>query len=111
MTLDSAPVTRHGALGISSFIVALLMATVFFLDMAFAGYAHASGTSTPGANAVIGLVMFFSWFLGLIAIGLGIAGYRDKTAKRGFSVAGMGISGAAIAVSVGLMVMGLSQKA
>jgi len=111
MTLDSAPVPRHGALGISSFVVSLLMLTVFFLDMAFSGYAHGSGTATPAVNAMIGIILFFSWILGLIAIGLGIAGLRDKTAKRGFPITGMVISGAVFAVSLGLMVLGLSQKA
>jgi len=111
MTLDSAPVLRHGALGIASFIMSLLMATVLFLDLAFSGYAAATGTATPGVNATIGILLFFSWFLGLVSIGLGIAGLRDKTAKRGFSIAGLGISGVAITASVGLMVLGLAQKA
>jgi hypothetical protein len=111
MTLDSPPVLRHRALGISSFLVSLLTVTVFVLDMVFAGYAHATGTATPGVNAVIGIMLFFSWFLGLVSIGLGIAGLRDKTAKRGFAIAGMGISGAAITLSLGLMILGLSQKA
>ena len=111
MTLDSAPVLRHRALGISSFIMALLMVAVLFLDLAFSGYAVATGTATPGVNAMIGIMLFFSWFLGLVSIGLGIAGLRDKTAKRGFSIAGLAISGVAITVSLGLMVLGLSQKA
>ena len=111
MTLDTPPVLRHRALGISSFIVSLLMAAVYFLDMAFAGYAHATGTVAPGVTAVVGILLFFSWFLGLVSIGLGIAGLRDKTARRGFAIAGMGISGAAFTVSLGLMILGLSQKA
>ena len=111
MTLDTAPVLRHGALGIASFSVALQMVTVFFLDMAFASYARATGTATPAVNGTIGLILLFAWLLGLIAIGLGIAGLRDKTAKRGFSIAGIVISGAAIALSLSMMILGLSQKA
>jgi hypothetical protein len=111
MTLDSAPVFRHGALGISSFVVSLLMLSVFFLDMAFSGYAHGTGTATPAVNALIGLILFFSWFLGLIAIGLGIASPRDKTAKRAFPIIGIGISATAITLSLGLMLLGLSQRA
>jgi hypothetical protein len=95
---------------VSSFVVSLLMLTVFFLDMAFAGYARATGTASPIVNGMLGLILFFSWFLGLIAIGMGIAGLRDKTSKRAFSITGIVISGAAIALSLSLMVLGVSQK-
>jgi len=111
MTLDGAPILRHGALGIASFSVSLQMVTVFFLDMAFAGYARATNTATPGVNGVIGMILLFAWLLGLISIGLGIAGLRDKAAKRGFSIAGIAISGAAIALSLSMMILGLSQRA
>ena len=110
MTLDAAPVLRHGALGIASFSVSLQMVTVFFLDMAFAGYARATSTATPSVNGVIGMILLFSWLLGLISIGLGIAGLRDKTAKRGFSIAGIVISAAAITLSLSMMILGLSQR-
>lgn len=111
MTLDSAPVLRHGALGISSFAVSLLMVAILFVNLGFAGYATATGTATPGVNALIGIALFFCWFLALIAIGLGIAGYRDKTAKRSLSITGISISAIALVLSLGLMLLGLSQKA
>ena len=107
MALDSAPAPRHhGALAVSSFVVSLLMLTVYFLVMAFAGFARATGTATTVVNGTIGLILFFSWFLGLIAIGMGIAALRDKTSKRGFSIAGIVISAGAIALSLGLMFLG-----
>ena len=111
MTLDAAPVLRHRGLGISSFILSLLTAAMFILDTAFTAYAHETGTATQGVNAVIGIIMFFAWVLGLISIGLGIAGLRDRTAKRAFSITGVSISGVVFALSLGLMVLGLSQKA
>ena len=111
MTLDAGPALRHSGFGIASFILSLGMATLFILDMAFTAYAHETGTATPAVNGMIGIIMFLAWFLGLISIGLAIAGLRDKTAKRGFPVAGISISGVVFALSLGLMVLGLSQKA
>lgn len=111
MSLDGAPVRRHSGLGIASFILSLVMAAILFLNFGVASYTTATGTATPGVNALIGIVLFFCWFLGLVSIGLGIAGTRDKSTKNGFAIAGMGISTAAMTFSLGLMIIGLLHHA
>jgi hypothetical protein len=111
MSSDSAPpATRYGALGISSFVLSLITFVGLFLDVGVAGYASVTGTATRGFNMIVGMIVFLCLFLGLIAIGLGIAGWRDKTSKPGFSIAGIAISAGALVLTGAIMFLGLSQK-
>ena len=103
--MDAAPVLRHGGLGISSFILSVIAAVGLFLAVVVSSYANSIAPTSSGFNKVISLVILLCLFLTLIAIGLGIAGWRDKTSKPGFWAAGLAISSATVAMTVAIVVV------
>lgn len=105
MDTDIAPRHRHGGFGIAAFVLAVVMAVMLFLDITIAGYAKMSGTATPAFNVLIGSVVFLCAFLCLISIGLGIAGFLDKTSKRVFPVISLAINGTALAILAAIVVL------
>jgi hypothetical protein len=108
-TIGEIPVAVrvHNAFGIVSFSIALIAAAIAVLNYLVGSYA-ATMPATPLLAATIGAVFVLSWFMDILAIGLGIAGARDKTAKRVFSAIGIVVAGATVLLTVMVLLQGLS---
>ncbi len=108
-TIGEIPVAVrvHNAFGIVSFTVALIAAAIGLLNYLFGTYL---AMLPPSAilQALIGAIFVFVWFMDLLALGLGIAGARDKTAKPLFSAIGIVVAGATILLTVTTLLGGIS---
>ncbi len=105
--MDTSQRYRHGALGITSFAVSLVVIVISFLDLIVAGYMKASGQTTDAVNVVVGLVLIFCGLLVVISIGLGIAGLLDRSSKKAFSVLGLCLSIGLLIIIIGIIILGL----
>jgi hypothetical protein len=106
--MDEQLVRRHKGLGIASFIIALLCVVLILLLFGVAGALTASGKATNEMNMMVGLGLFFAWTVDVIGIGLGIAGALDRGSKKVFPVLGLIFGVAILAISVALVLIGLS---
>jgi hypothetical protein len=110
MNSETVPAKRHCGLGIASFVIALVTSVLAFLLFAVAGYLHTSGGNTESANVIVGITMIFCWFVYLVAFGLGVAGFLDKSSKRAFPITGMIISGGMLILSIVVVGIGISMS-
>ena len=107
---------KHSGLGISSFIIALIIGFFVFVIVMFAGYVE---MTTPGgmnessvAAVLIGLAIIFGLFVSIIGLGLGIGGLFQKNKKKVFPILGIVMNGAIILGVSFLVIIGiLSQSA
>jgi cation transport ATPase len=106
--MDEQPKLRHGGLGISSFVIAIIALIFIILLFGVAGAVRASGRSTPAVDTVVGLAMLLAWVADLIGIGLGIAGALDKRSKKTFPILGLVIGLGTIILTGALVLIGLS---
>ena len=104
---------KHSGLGITSFIISLVMALIAFIIIIIAGVMEASSpggideSSAAAAAAVVGLLIIGCLLVQLVALGLGIAGLIQKNRKKIFAVLGTVFSGMTL-VGVGfLMLVGM----
>ena len=101
---------KHSGVGITSFIISLLVAIGAFVLVVVAGIIE---TTTPGgmdensvAAVVVGLFIFGCIFLQIVALGLGIGGLIQKYRKKIFAILGTVFSGTTILGIVFLMLVG-----
>ncbi|MBW2409833.1 MAG: hypothetical protein JRF72_08550 [Deltaproteobacteria bacterium] len=101
---------KHSGVGITSFIISLLVAIGAFFLVVVAGIIE---TTTPGgmdensvAAVVVGLFIFACIFLQIVALGLGIGGLIQKYRKKIFAILGTAFSGMTILGIVFLMLVG-----
>jgi len=101
---------KHSRLGIASFIMSIVIGVLVLVTIVTAGVMQ---VSTPGGmdeNApttiLIGLAILL--LLGLVAIGLGIAGVFQKDCKKVFAILGLVFSTGIIIGTVALMIIGNS---
>jgi heme/copper-type cytochrome/quinol oxidase subunit 3 len=109
-TAHSRP-TRHGAMGIVSFVMTLLVFSLSMIDLGIAGYLHNTGQATPGSTSIVGLVIILCIFLLIMSIVFGIIGLLDQSSKKLFSGLGLGFSLGTLAIIVGIVILGLAMKA
>jgi len=98
---------RHGALGVTSFVMAVVVLILIIVLFGVAGAMKAAGTATAASNVVVGLGIIVLWVLDLVAIALGIAGALDKTSKKTFPVLGLVLAIGTAVISAGLVVLGM----
>ena len=101
---------QHSGVGITSFIISLLVALGAFILVVVAGIIE---STTPGgmdentvAAMVIGLFIFACIFLQIVALGLGIGGLIQRNRKKIFATLGTVFSGMTILGIVFLMLVG-----
>jgi hypothetical protein len=109
--METPDTRKHKALGISSFVVTLIVLVLSFLLFAIVGVLSRAHKSTPEINTMIGIFLFLFWFVDLIGIGLGIAGAFDRASKKVFPILGIVIGLTVLLLSAGLILVGLAMKA
>ena len=101
---------KHSGLGIASFIISILAGMILFVCVIIAGAMEAStpgGIDEESAGAmIVGLVMFFCFFLEMLAIGIGIGGFFQKDRNKIFAILGIAFSIATCLGIIGLMILG-----
>lgn len=104
---------KHSGLGISSFIISIVIGVLMFLLFVVAGVME---TSTPGGideesagAVVVGLFLLAFLLLDVLALGLGIAGLVQKDRKKIFPVLGVVFSATTMLTTVFFMIIGLMQ--
>ena len=105
--MDEQALLRHRGLGIASFIIAMVVLLLIFLVFGVAGALRVSGVKNPAIDVVIGLAAIALWLANLVGIGLGIAGLIDKTSKKTFPILGLVIGAGTLAISVGVVLIGI----
>jgi|SRR5580658_3982614 hypothetical protein len=100
--------SRHGGLGIASFIIGVLSIILDFGIFTIAGIIKASGQQTPAVNMIVGACMFLLLGLCLLGIGLGIAGAVDKTSRKAFPVIGIVLCAGVFVLTVVLVAIGIA---
>ncbi|HPQ40215.1 MAG TPA: hypothetical protein PLV45_07550 [bacterium] len=103
---------KHSGLGITAFIMALLIAGSIFIMIMIAGVME---TSTPGgidedsAGAVIlGMLIIASGGLEVVALILGLIGLFQKERKKLFAIFGTIISALTLLGITGLFIIGMA---
>ena len=101
---------KHSSLGIASFIISVLAGMILFVCVIIAG---AMAASTPGGideesttAMLVGLVIFFCFFMEMLAIGIGIGGLFQKDRNKIFAILGIVFSIATCLGLIGLMILG-----
>lgn len=108
-SIETTTDTRHhGAFGIVSFSLALVAAVIALLAYQMAAYLAAIQLINQLNAAIIGSVFCICWFMDALAIGLGIAGTRDKTTKPVLSTIGIAVAAATILLSGILVAKGFA---
>ena len=105
---------KHSGYGITSLVIALVMFVIGFLDIGAAGFLESStagGMDEEDSPAVlIGLILFGVWFGCLVGLAFGIAGFvQSERRDRTFPTLGVVLNVGVILMTVGIMVMGLSE--
>ena len=90
----------HGAFGIVSFAVAFIAASLGILNYAMLVAVGLLKQDSVLVSATIGSIFQMCWLMDLLAIGLGLAGVRDKTSKPNLSAIGIAIAACTIVLSV-----------
>jgi hypothetical protein len=109
---SGVPIERpHAGLGIASFILSIAAGIMLFVVFVVAGVMEASTQGgideTSPIAVLIGLFMFALLGLEVIAFGLGIIGLCQRQRRKLFAILGMIFSGMALAVTAGLILVGL----
>lgn len=88
---------RHSGLGITSFVISLVMFIFFFILVTIAGVIE---ISTPGGMSeespiavIMGMFTILGILLCLVGCGFGIAGFCQKECKKIFSILGIIFNG------------------
>jgi hypothetical protein len=108
--METPDARKHKALGIASFVVTLTIFVLMFLLITIAGVLSTTHKATPEISTIIGLALFFFWFVDLIGIGLGIAGAFDRGTKKTFPILGITIGTAVFLLSGALVLIGLAMR-
>lgn len=103
---------KHSGLGVSSFVISVVIGILMFLLFVVAGVIE---TSTPGgmdeesaAAMLVGTFMFLFLFIEMLAIGLGIAGLFQAGRKKVFAILGITCAVATIILTILLIIVGLT---
>jgi hypothetical protein len=101
---------KHSALGITSFVLSLLVGLLVFGVMVVAGILEAR---RPGGmpedspvTILVGLVIIGAMMLDLLAVVLGIVGLVQKDTKKVFAILGLIISALTLFGTIGLIIIG-----
>jgi hypothetical protein len=105
--MEGQPALRHGGLGVTSFVMSVVVLVLIVVLFGVAGAMKAAGTATPATNVVVGLAIIVLWVLDLVAIALGIAGAIDNTSKKVFPILGLVLAVGTAVISAGLVVIGM----
>lgn len=124
--LTEAPKKKHGKLGITSFILALLSGLVIVIGLVISTRAALSFGGDPNAIAanpeslpsdllgplmMAGVVMVFGAGLSFVGFILGIIGLFMKNTKKLFAILGTILNGLPIVLVLFLMIIGLTMQA
>ena len=111
MTGETFVEKKHSGLGVSSFIISVVIAILMFLLFAVAGVME---TSTPGGMdeesigaMLVGLGLFAFLFVDLLAIGLGVAGLFQTSRKKVFPILGVAVAAGTVVLTIFLVILGL----
>ena len=101
---------KHSGLGITSFVLSLLVGLLVFLILVVAGIME---TRRPGGmpedspvTILVGLVIIGAMMLDLLAVVLGIVGLVQKDTKKVFAILGLIISALTLFGTIGLIIIG-----
>jgi len=105
---------KHSGLGITSFVISLLVGVLIFAAIIIAGFASAHRPDgmderAPG-TILLGLAIIGFMLLDLLALALGIAGLFQKDTKKVFAVLGILFSLFTLLGTIGLMIIGTVMK-
>ena len=99
-------------LGIAALLISIFTAIGLFIVCIIAGVMETNtygGIDEESAGAIIlGLFIFVSWFLDLLAIGLGISGIFQQTRRRVAAIIGTIISSATLIITLSLIGIGIA---
>lgn len=105
---------RHSSLGIASFITSIASGFLIFFAFVIAGVMSMSSPEVmdeESASAIIlGLCLFGSLLVSLVALGLGISGLLQKDRRQIFAVLGTVFSVVMIAGTFLLVLLGLAME-
>jgi hypothetical protein len=106
--MDEQVVVKHGGFGIASFIISVVVLILVFALIAIAGIMKSSDPQMMSAiDTILGLIFILSSFIGLIGIGLGVAGAIQKKSKKVFPVLGIVIGTGTFVLYLILVVIGM----
>lgn len=101
---------KHSGLGITSFVISLLVGVLTFAAIIIAGFMssrHPDGMDEKAASTIIlGLAIIGFMLLDLLALALGIAGLFQKDTKKVFAVLGIIFSLLTLLGTIGLIIIG-----
>jgi hypothetical protein len=99
--------SRHGGLGIASFIIGVVLIFIDFGIFTIAAVLKATGQQTQASNIVLGACILLLGCFCLLGIGLGIAGAADRTSKKAFPVLGIILCAGVFLITAGLVTIGI----
>jgi hypothetical protein len=101
----------HSGLGITSLVIALVVAIGLFVVFAVAGFLHHQGRGPRDpATMLVGLMTIALLFVDIVALGLGIGALCQKNRRKLMGVLGVVISGCILLGTIGLMIIGLAMQ-
>jgi hypothetical protein len=108
--MESTKVTdRHSRLGISSFVLAILLGILAFSSVVAAGVLVSSGMGADDvAMQLVGLAIIGGLLANVVGLGLGVAGLIQRSRKKLFAILGAIGNGLVILIVLSLMVAGSS---
>ena len=108
---EPVPRLPHSAVGVASFVLAILTAMAMFCLFAVAGYLEATRDDVLPENSVATMMVGFGiigcWGMSFLGIGLGIAGILQPYTDKTFSILGLTIAAMALVGSIGLCILGM----
>lgn len=104
---------RHSGMGVSSFALSIFLAVLFLATFMLAGVMEANAPGVldneKSASAiVVGGLMIFGVFIGILGLALGIAGLCQLRRNKVFAVLGVVFNGVVLLGASLLIVIGLS---
>lgn len=112
MTYAEAQPKKHSGMGITSFVISIVVGCVEIILVTVAGFTEAS---TPGGMdeespqaIMLGLGIIGGLFLCLVGIGLGIAGVVPKDRMKLFAILGLVFNCSILLCVVCLVLLGLA---
>jgi len=106
--MSDQAIARHGRVGITSFVLSLVVLVTVVALFTVANVKSMRGTETWLSDEIVGWLWVAMAVLALVSIVLGIVGALSKSSNRTFAILGVVISLATIAVSVALIVPGVA---
>lgn len=101
---------KHSGLGIASFAISILFGTLLFVLVGIAAYVEATTPGgmgeTSGTATMLGIGFLGLLAIGLVGVGLGIAGLFQPERRKLFSILGLSFSVVAMLAFSGLYVIG-----